>query len=67
MDRAYWFFRNLAAFILNTITFPFYLVMFVLETFWDGLRIVFTTNGSEVLQYPWEIEWPFFRKEDGEE
>ena len=63
-DKLYWILRNGSSFILNLLVLPVFLVMFALEAIWDGLRAVFTADGSEELSYPWQLEWPFFRERD---
>ncbi len=51
--RLYWFLRNLSAFIL---LIPCSLVSYS----WGWIktaRIIFITDGSETISYPWEIDW----------
>lgn len=52
-DRLYWFARNLAAFILQTICVPF----FVLYMWIRSIQTLFITDGSELLGFPWETDW----------
>lgn len=62
--RIYWFFRNLSALILNILIIPIYFALYFLEALYDGFRITFNANGSEILDYPWQNEWPFFREDE---
>ena len=51
--RAFWFGRNLSAFILALIFLP-------LRWSHDIIRIVLTlfiTNGSETIAFPWNWDW----------
>jgi hypothetical protein len=54
-DRLYWFSKNLVTFILLLIVLPFHLAFAIIR----GLRIVFITDGSEELTFPWEWDWRF--------
>lgn len=55
-DRAYWFFRNLFAFILAIPVIPVYIGWNLM----DNLFIIFfVTNGSEVINWPWEWNWKY--------
>lgn len=49
-DKLYWFSNNLKRFPFVVIWLPFEFLL----SFLHILKILFTTDGSEVLNYPWE-------------
>ena len=53
IDRMYWFLRNLSAFALGIIVYP----IFVTWTILRHIPMIFITDGSEVLSYPWDWDW----------
>lgn len=63
-DRFYWFQRNALAFLANIIVAPVYIIMFIFEALYDGVRYTLRCDGSTVLHWPWEMEWPFMRDEE---
>lgn len=56
-DRLYWAKRNWSAALLWVPAAPFYIVARILCGVWEVFRMLFITNGSEVLAYPWEQKW----------
>lgn len=54
--RLYWFGRNLIAFLLFLIATPFSIIWSIIL----AIRILFITNGSEVIGFPWEWNWRNF-------
>ena len=55
-NMTWWFFRNLAAYILMVITFPIFLIVIYIYSIFRNLKVVFTPDGSEVIRWPWELE-----------
>lgn len=63
-DKTFWFFRNLSATVLYIIVAPVIFLLSFVENIYGGVRATLRADGSMIFDYPWQIEWPLFRRED---
>jgi hypothetical protein len=61
--RIYWFLKNLSAFILLLIVRPLYCLWEIIIS----IKVLFVTDGSEELLFPWEYDWMGWRGWGGED
>ena len=59
-DKAYWFFRNLLAFLLT----GFADIIYQPLIYYRRLTTLFKNNGSEIIAWPWEWNWRLDGKEN---
>jgi len=50
-DRFYWFSHNLIRFPVVAVVCP---VLVTVATWYHAVRVMFVTDGSETLTFPWE-------------
>lgn len=56
----FYFSRNIGPAILIVVTYPIFLILYTLDMIADLARILYKSDGSEDLPWPWQMEWPLF-------
>ena len=56
-DKFYWARRNWSAALAWAVLCVPYIVTRIVVGIWEVFRMLFVTDGSEILSYPWQQKW----------